>query len=289
MLKKYLPHYQYAKHSITILLASVAFSFSLSAQDISLGSIADFSKSLQSQVDKRKSDAPVSVQLPEGKTLSVQIKYSEITDEITYAIGNPSELEGNYYARISQGGEVRGHVILDGEKYGYQYYDENGEVFIKKVDADKLLCIGYDHNDEPEPSRKNGEVQEIPTNLQSLPGANGCLYLDFDGQYVANTPWEGGAVINAAPAGMSDGAIQEAWEIISEDFRPFSINVTTNEGVFNSYPKNRRMRCIYTPTNFTSGAGGVAYVGSFAWNDDTPCWVFILSGKAGGEAGASCA
>ncbi|UOQ72255.1 carbohydrate-binding protein [Hymenobacter cellulosilyticus] len=84
---------------------------------------------------------------------------------------------------------------------------------------------------------------------------------------------------------MTDAAIQEFWELVSEDFRPFSMNVTTDEAVFNSYPKTMRMRCIITPTNTAApGAGGVAYLTSFNWNDDTPCWVFMTSPKAGGEA-----
>src|ERR1700753_488617 len=45
------------------------------------------------------------------------------------------------------------------------------------------------------------------------------------------------------------------------------------------------MRCVVTPTNTAApGAGGVAYVGSFNWDNQVPCWVFITSGKAGGEA-----
>src|SRR5690606_20706362 len=69
------------------------------------------------------------------------------------------------------------------------------------------------------------------------------------------------------------------------DFRPFNLNITTSETVFNTYPKNRRMRCIITPTSTAApGSGGVAYINSFSWNNDTPCWVFSLSAKASGEA-----
>jgi hypothetical protein len=75
--------------------------------------------------------------------------------------------------------------------------------------------------------------------------------------------------------------------MISEDYRPFNLNVTTDLAVFNAAPKNRRMRCIFTPTNTAApGSGGVAYINSFSWNDDTPCWVFNSGVKGAGEAGS---
>jgi hypothetical protein len=119
--------------------------------------------------------------------------------------------------------------------------------------------------------------------LQSYPGGNGCVLLDFDGQYVPGADWQG-TDINAAPSGISDADKLRNWELISEAFRPFSLNITFSEAVFNTYPKNRRRRCIFTPTNTAlPGSGGVAYIGSFRWNDDTPCWVFNTRGKSVGD------
>ena len=123
--------------------------------------------------------------------------------------------------------------------------------------------------------------------LQSMPGARGCLYIDLDGEYVSGTPWNNGNPIDAAPSGIQNDAakVQAFWELVSEDFRPFSLNVTADLAVFNSYPQNMRMRCIVTPTNTAApGAGGVAYVTSFRYTNDTPCWVFMSDPKSGGEA-----
>jgi hypothetical protein len=75
---------------------------------------------------------------------------------------------------------------------------------------------------------------------------------------------------------MTDAQITEAFYRAAEDFRPFNINITTDEAVFLAAPLNKRMRIIITPTSnwMPPGYGGVAYVGSFIWGDDTPAFVF---------------
>jgi hypothetical protein len=192
---------------------------------------------------------------------------------------------------------VRGHIILGNSKTAYEYTsDEGGNVFVEEKDINKLVCINYDQatvqdNSTPAANTSSGSVTAnavaAVTDLQSYPGGNGCVLLDFDGQLVQGTPWNNGNPINAAPANLTDAEKQAIWEMISEDYRPFHLNVTTSETVFNTYPKTRRMRCIFTPTNTAApGAGGVAYLGSFRWNDDTPCWVFNGGIKGAGEAGS---
>ncbi|THU38190.1 T9SS type A sorting domain-containing protein [Niastella caeni] len=186
---------------------------------------------------------------------------------------------------------VQGHILLPDSKKAYTYSsDNNGAVYVQETDINKIICIDYQEAMEPAtPSTAAAKVATATSaaalaDLQSYPGGNGCVLLDFDGQYVSSRYWNSGNPINAAPATISEDAKQETWELVSEAFRPFSLNITTSEAVFNTYPKNRRMRCIFTPTNTAlPGAGGVAYIGSFAWNEDTPCWAFNTRGKAVGD------
>ncbi len=111
--------------------------------------------------------------------------------------------------------------------------------------------------------------------LNSLPTAQATIYLDFDGQYVNASTWNGGTPINCAPAAMTDAQITEVFNRVAEDYRPFNINITTDENKFLAAPLNKRMRVIITPTSgWYTGVGGVAYNGSFTWGDDTPCFVF---------------
>jgi hypothetical protein len=111
--------------------------------------------------------------------------------------------------------------------------------------------------------------------LSSYPVANGVIFLDFDGQVVQGTSWNWSGAINAQPSGLSANAITEIFNRVAEDYRIFNINVTTDSTVYDSAPADQRTRIIITPTwQWYGQAGGVAYVGSFAWGDETPAWVF---------------
>lgn len=120
-------------------------------------------------------------------------------------------------------------------------------------------------------------LAQIPI-LNSYPAiTNKVVYLDFDGQVVSGTGWNSGNTINALPSTKNNASIIEIWKRISEDYRPFDVNITTDSVRFNSAPPNRRIRVVVTPTSSWYGsAGGVAYVGSFTWGGTpgTPCWVF---------------
>ena len=226
-------------------------------------------------------------------SLNGKINFQKSSASSEYLIGEIKSNGGSFYLDISKK-ELEGHIIIKATEKAYKYYSENGNAFVKEVDINSLICINYQNvpknelltNSERVDTPQEAPIAQALLNLQSLPGAAGCVLLDFDGYYMpAGNLWNNGNAINAAPSGMSDAAVQEHWEVVSEDYRPFNLNVTTSESVFNSYPRNRRMRVVVTPTNTAApGAGGVAYIGSFNWDNDVPCWVFITSGKSGGDA-----
>ena len=74
----------------------------------------------------------------------------------------------------------------------------------------------------------------------------------------------------------------EIWYRVSEDYMPFNVNVTTLEPTLEQLMKDGSddvsygIRVAIGGDNswYSSGAGGVAYVGSFHWTSDTPCYIF---------------
>ncbi|MBO9201283.1 MULTISPECIES: beta/gamma crystallin-related protein [Niastella] len=207
-----------------------------------------------------------------------------------YLVGEIENVPGSSFFIRFEGNRVQGNIILRNAKKAYTYNsDDNGNVYIEETDIHKVLCIDF----EKAPVSTNSSLAAAALtagqlySLQSYPNANGVVLLDFDGQYVSGTGWNSGNPISAAPSTLTEAERYEVWQLVSEDFRPFKLNITTSEAVYNSYPANRRMRCIFTPTNTAApGAGGVAYLNSFTWGNETPCWVFNGGVKGAGDAGA---
>ena len=146
--------------------------------------------------------------------------------------------------------------------------------------------------------------------FSSLSGANQTIFLDFDGQTVAGTSWNSyyNQTTLIAPAYDTDGntsvfgatellQIEDAWKRVSEDFRPFNINVTTVDPGIEALRKTSTtdpqwgIRVVVTkeasmvtdPAKRT-GYGGIAYIDSFNWSSDTPAWVYTTGGKNVAEA-----
>ncbi|MEI9945927.1 MAG: zinc-dependent metalloprotease [Chitinophagaceae bacterium] len=111
--------------------------------------------------------------------------------------------------------------------------------------------------------------------LNSYPSAAATIFLDFDGHTVSGTSWNYNGDFVCGGSGLSNTQIIEIFNRIAEDYRPFNINITTDSTKFLAAPAKKRMRVILTVTSSWYGsAGGVAFVGSFTWGDDNPCFVF---------------
>lgn len=116
---------------------------------------------------------------------------------------------------------------------------------------------------------------QVPV-YNSYPSATATILLDFDGMLVSGTVWNFSGPFTANPSGLTNLQITEVFNRVAEDYRPFNINITTEEAKYTAAPAAMRMRVIITSSYewYGSGAGGVAYVNSFKWGDGTPCFVF---------------
>ena len=120
---------------------------------------------------------------------------------------------------------------------------------------------------------------QVPV-LSSNPSASATLFLDFDGHTVTGTAWNGTDALYCAPSGLTNDQITEIYQRVAEDYRPFNLNITTDSTKFLAAPLTSRARVIVTVTNdWYQGVGGVSFVGSFNWGDDTPCFVFSAALK----------
>lgn len=215
--------------------------------------------------------------------------------------------EGTLFVSIDADGTTTADLRMKDALSVYRWQGKGADFVVSRIAISNYLCASV-IDDKPAAgfplapngryvagatagAVKAGPVAAIPK-YDSRLGAKGCIYLDFDGQAVTGTRWNSSSLptINAAPSGYSDADVLTTWRVISEDYAPFGVNVTTDEAVFNTYAKNRRMRVIITPTaDWYDPAGGVAFLNSFAESNDDPCWVFTLGvgdPDGAGEAGS---
>ncbi|MGE5519177.1 MAG: zinc-dependent metalloprotease [Candidatus Dadabacteria bacterium] len=109
----------------------------------------------------------------------------------------------------------------------------------------------------------------------SYPAATATIFLDFDGQTVNGTSWNSDGPIVCNSSNLSATQVSEIYNRIAEDYRPFNLNITTDSAKYLSAPVTQRMRVVFTTSSDWYGsAGGVSFVNSFTWGDNTPAFVF---------------
>ena len=134
--------------------------------------------------------------------------------------------------------------------------------------------------------------------LHSKPGASRVIYLDFNGHVTQGTSWNTNFTSGAdivTPPFTNDTTVSTAfsttelqnivsiWQRVAEDFAPFDVDVTTEDPGLEALRRSTTSDtqfgvrvCIGGSSSdwYGAGAGGVAYLNSFSWNSDTPCFVF---------------
>jgi hypothetical protein len=115
--------------------------------------------------------------------------------------------------------------------------------------------------------------------LSSYPSAAQTIFLDFDGHTVTGTQWNTNGPIVCGPSNLTSSQIQAVYDRIAEDYRPFAVNITTDSTKYLAAPLKQRMRVIFTISSswYPQAVGGVSYINSFTWGDNTPAFVFTAA------------
>lgn len=255
---------------------------------------------LESILDDKRSG--VTIALPGGKRAIGKVTDSRVDETgVVRLSGTVSQpYEGSFFflrqPLPNKSGSLVGHVLFKNQDLAYRVYlsGEEQTPELREVSADSVVCrnllpaakIPSSHPEPGTPSYPQPPGNNSVPALESLPGAQAVVYLDFDGESGVFPGWNNDAPINAPSFNMSSASIFEVWQRVAEDYAPFNINITTSLSVYEAAPIASRMRCIITPNDAAApGAGGVAMLSSFNWNEpNMVCWVFQDPPKACTEA-----
>ena len=106
---------------------------------------------------------------------------------------------------------------------------------------------------------------QVPV-INSYTPASATVYLDFDGAEVEGTIWNEHGKIIADPSGLSPASITWIHKLISEHFKLFNLNITTDPSVYERAPVRQRVRIIFTTDgNWYGPVTGLSAIGSFVW------------------------
>lgn len=272
-----------------VLLVSVLYTRQMYAQDTtSLGSISELEVTLTTihGVKSRNSEKNNFKFSHNGVLQEIVLdKVVKDKSETTF-MGHDRSNDSRAFFLSIMGDDVEGNFMDNSSDEVISFTSLGGEVIAFDQDINEVICVHYEYvqADVPKEKASRERLDDSPgwNKLQSLPGSSAVVYLDFDGEKVSNTQWNqtklaGGKTIDAKKQNYTSADIKNIWKEVSEDFMPFTINVTTDRSVYNSAPQNSRMMCIFTSSwewYLSRRIGGVAKLNSFDNNRNDPCWVF---------------
>lgn len=236
----------------------------------------------------------ISLPLPDGRRLEGVVDFGRQDNGEWVSITGKAESPhpGTFYFLKNKApgvaGELSGFALFDEANLAYTVdsTDPDFSPMLVEKDPDEVLCRGKmampRANGVPLASPPVGKAPPPIISLQSRPGALGVIYLDFDGE---TGPFPGWGNFDAQPSNVNDSSVTDVWKGVAEDYAPFNVNVTTDLAVYLAAPRTSRIQVVITPTiDAAPGAGGVAYLNSFNWDDDKKvCWAFYAFGKTAVE------
>lgn len=182
--------------------------------------------------------------------------------------------------------------------------DQDGRLFHAcaglALSPEKAQRLISQENPESSPNFNYDIETDMAFELESMPNAKRTIYLDFNGHITRGTFWNGTdrpeivhppmdlftPGVGLTPDYFTEHELQaiiRIWKQVCEDFSPYEVNVTTKEPPLDKLIKSNNTDQEYgirvvvggTGRNFLNASyGGIAYVGSFSWANDTPTFAF---------------
>ncbi len=283
-------------NSKVCILALLFFSLFASSQEYmkpqKLGELQTIVKSIVEANPKAEAEYQYGMTVSNEMSFVIDVRSDTSTNYKYYMFGTVEGLENATFFLGGDDNDLNGRLLDYENKVAYLLYtNADKEVYIEEVDINKQVCImdGWLTASTEESDRKEGEAStstnRLIPQLESFPGAEGVIYIDFDGENVSGGTW---GTINATASDYNDTEIEKVWYIMAEDFAPFQINVTTVRSVYENANVNMRQMVIFNET-YPSG-GGVASFNTYNNGSNDPCWVnttgIINSVWLGGNVGS---
>jgi len=254
------------------------------------------------------------IRFDEGKKeLTFSISGQEIVGKVNYVAKRiegekpngwhlGGEFHGGTFVFSLRGDQAEGMVMLPEE--GLVWVLENSLKFAPAWRLRKLAEVACAEMPVVKPEGAGAAAvatvstvttQAMVPMMNSKVGAKSTILLDFVGGNIQDPVWNGGRAFVAAPANFTLDQLKQAYDVVAERYAAFDVNVTTDYSMYYAAPVKRRMRAIFTTTDFISGYGGYAYIGSWrasgsgCYSSTVPCFVFVHStgnAKNSGECAA---
>ncbi len=258
---------------------------SLWAQTI-VGSVDNLKQQLESAyLQNTQEDNLIFLKINDDYFLKGKILSKTIDGFSTIYNGTIKDKQGGFTFTLKNG-EIEGELIVISERQAFRYRTDktSGDLIITEESIHKHICIDEglhrkDHQKRIQETTPNIPIGVNVNKLESYPNAPAVVYLDFDGHNVTDSWWtriyNNSQTYYCTPANLIDEQMYEIWEVVSEDFRPFNINITTDSTVFNAVEPTMRQRVVITRTsNWQSlSTTGIARIGAFR-QSDSPVFSF---------------
>jgi len=271
------PFKVFLKSILVLLLVLISTAEIQSQESNSLYKLGNLEAVLKPYVEsnlKSAKNEKLNLQVSTQRSFTISIQSNDCKKGAYYLFGKVDGFQNATFFLKGDDNSVKGKLLFYDNNEAYSIHtNKHREIIIEWVDIHSQVCIIESDssvldkqykNYKPKPTLKKGAMPE----LESFPGAPGVLYLDFDGENVSGGSW---GTVNATPSGLTNTEIEEVFYIVSEDYAPFNINVTTKRSVYDNANQFSRQMVIFN--NSYPNNPGVAILNSFNNGSGDPCWV----------------